>query len=487
MHVIEARELVKTYGDGEAEVHALSGVDLAVEHGEFVAIMGPSGSGKSTLLNLLAGIEAPSSGRVLLDGTDLAEMDDRRRTLVRRRRIGLVFQSFNLLPAFTAEENVGMPLLLDGVGEAELRRRCRNMLDVVGLAHRLGHVPGTLSGGEQQRVAVARAMIIEPVLLLADEPTGNLDTASGRQITALLRQVVDQRKQTVVMVTHDPAVADRATALCACATAASKTARPKHAANKTRETDRQGTSQPAGSGDADAVEHRHRRGGGSCRQHRRRRLAAPWREMYESITGRAALEVVAASGGTYDQRVVTTIAETPGVAQAIPVFRQRTVLYADHARVRLLCLGIDPHRDTAIRDYKIVSGHFLDDAPGVLLPASLAQELGFHVGDEAKLLTRWGVRRFPSWACWLRGESQPSISAPSCLCRCRSPSDCSASKQGSAPPAWCWPHRPTRKASSMPCRNVCLAGLSPKGRSPARAWPNKAWKASTSASPSPSS
>ncbi len=210
MHVIEAHGVTKQYGDGEVAVHALAGVDLTVEQGEFVAIMGPSGSGKSTLLHLLAGIESPTSGEVLLEGADLAGMDDGRRTLIRRHRIGLVFQSFNLLPAFTAEENVGMPLLLDGVEDSELRRRAREMLEVVGMTHRLDHVPGTLSGGEQQRVAIARALVIAPALVLADEPTGNLDTASGRQITALLRQVVDQRTQTVIMVTHDQTVADRA-------------------------------------------------------------------------------------------------------------------------------------------------------------------------------------------------------------------------------------------------------------------------------------
>jgi putative ABC transport system ATP-binding protein len=210
MDVIEARRVTKAYGEGESEVHALRGVDLAVRQGEFLAIMGPSGSGKSTLLNLLGGIESPSGGQILLEGVDLSAMDDDARTLIRRRRIGLVFQSFNLLPAFTAQENVGIPLLLDGVGQAELQRRAEEMLELVGMAHRGRHVPGTLSGGEQQRLAIARALVIRPAIVLADEPTGNLDSAAGSQVTTLLRQLVNDRRQTVIMVTHDAAVAERA-------------------------------------------------------------------------------------------------------------------------------------------------------------------------------------------------------------------------------------------------------------------------------------
>ena len=157
MDVIEVRRLTKSYGEGALEVHALRGVDLAVRQGEFLAIMGPSGSGKSTLLHLLGGIESPTSGQILLEGVDLSTLGDDARTLIRRRRIGFVFQSFNLLPAFTALENVGIPLLLDGVAEAESERRAEEMLEVVGMGHRRRHVPGTLSGGEQQRLAVARA------------------------------------------------------------------------------------------------------------------------------------------------------------------------------------------------------------------------------------------------------------------------------------------------------------------------------------------
>jgi putative ABC transport system ATP-binding protein len=207
MYVIEVRSLKKCYGTDEARVEALRGVDLQVSKGEFLAIMGPSGSGKSTLLHLLGGVDVPTTGKVLLEGTDLATLDDDRRTLMRRRRIGFIFQSFNLLPALTAEENVGLPLLLDGVAPREAERRSGEMLRRVEMYGRRTHVPSKLSGGEQQRVAIARALVIEPALLLADEPTGNLDTANGQLVTAMLRDLVDRQQQTIAMVTHDPNVA----------------------------------------------------------------------------------------------------------------------------------------------------------------------------------------------------------------------------------------------------------------------------------------
>lgn len=212
MYVIETRGLKKSYGGGGDEVcvHALRGVDIEVRKGEFLAIMGPSGSGKSTLLHILGGVEVPTSGQVLLEGVDLAKLDDDRRTIVRRERMGFIFQSFNLLPAFTAEENVSLPLDLGGMAPAESSRRARAMLDLVKLSHRRDHIPSQLSGGEQQRVAIARALVSEPALLLADEPTGNLDSANGQQVTALLRKLVDEQEQTIVMVTHDPDVAAQA-------------------------------------------------------------------------------------------------------------------------------------------------------------------------------------------------------------------------------------------------------------------------------------
>jgi putative ABC transport system ATP-binding protein len=210
MSVIETRGLTKTYGTGEGSVHALRGIDVRVRKGEFVAIMGPSGSGKSTFLHILGGVEVPSEGQVLLEGVDLASLDDDQRTLIRRKRLGFIFQSFNLLPAFTAEENVALPLDLAGTPAAESRKRAYDALKLVGLAHRRDHIPGTMSGGEQQRVAIARALATEPALLLADEPTGNLDSINGQQVVNLLRHLVDDRRQTIVMVTHDSGVAAQA-------------------------------------------------------------------------------------------------------------------------------------------------------------------------------------------------------------------------------------------------------------------------------------
>jgi putative ABC transport system ATP-binding protein len=208
--VLEARELAKTYGEGHARVEALRGIDLAVQAGEFLAIMGPSGSGKSTLLHLLAGVEQPTSGQVLLEGRDLAQLDDDERTLIRRRRMGFVFQHFNLLPTLTAAENVTLPLLLDGVSPSEARERGTAALTLVNMEHRQTHLPSELSGGEQQRVAVARALVIQPALLLADEPTGNLDSDAGQQVVDLLRRLVRERRQTIVIVTHDAQVAAQA-------------------------------------------------------------------------------------------------------------------------------------------------------------------------------------------------------------------------------------------------------------------------------------
>jgi putative ABC transport system ATP-binding protein len=208
--VLEARGLKKAFGEGDARVEALRGVDLEVRKGELMAIMGRSGSGKSTLLSLLGGIDLPSGGQVLLEGTDLASLSDDQRTLIRRHRIGFIFQSFNLLPILTAEENVALPLELDGVPGPEAQRRAAEVLEMVGMIPRRRHVPSALSGGEQQRVAVARALAIQPAILLADEPTGNLDSTTGGRLIEMLRRLVDEGRQTIVMVTHDPDVADKA-------------------------------------------------------------------------------------------------------------------------------------------------------------------------------------------------------------------------------------------------------------------------------------
>lgn len=209
---VEVHSLSKVFGDGEARVEALRGIDLKVCRGEFVAVMGPSGSGKSTLLHLIGGLDAPTHGQVLVGGEDLSALDDDRLTLLRRRRIGFIFQAFNLLDVLTAEENVALPLVIDGLAEAEAHRRARTALELVDLARRYHHLPGQLSGGEQQRVAIARALVTEPLLILADEPTGNLDSANSNQVMSLLRHLVDERGQTILMVTHNAghaALADR--------------------------------------------------------------------------------------------------------------------------------------------------------------------------------------------------------------------------------------------------------------------------------------
>jgi putative ABC transport system ATP-binding protein len=185
----------------------LRGIDLNVAEGEMVAIMGPSGSGKSTLLCILGAVESPTTGKVLLEGRDLSGLGDDERTLMRRRRIGFVFQAFNLLPTLTALENVALPLELDGISGKAAREKARSSLSLVGMSHREHHLPRMLSGGEQQRVAIARALAIEPALVLADEPTGNLDSSAGQRVIGILRQLADEQGQTVVLVTHDDNVA----------------------------------------------------------------------------------------------------------------------------------------------------------------------------------------------------------------------------------------------------------------------------------------
>lgn len=212
MSTLEARALRKQYQLGEHTVDALAGVDFTVEKGEFVAIMGPSGSGKSTLLHLLGGLDKPSDGEVNLAGRRLSILDDKEATLVRRHNVGFVFQFFNLLPTLTAEENVALPLIIDGQNLRKHRERIDSVLELVGLADRARHRPDQLSGGEQQRVSVARALVTEPAIVLADEPTGNLDSKTGMAIMDLLRRSCDELGQTTVVVTHDPraaAYADR--------------------------------------------------------------------------------------------------------------------------------------------------------------------------------------------------------------------------------------------------------------------------------------
>jgi putative ABC transport system ATP-binding protein len=202
--MLTVQNVTKSYPQGPRMVHALRGVSLCIGKGEFVAIMGPSGSGKSTLLHLLGALDVPTTGSVLFAGRDLKALPERKRSLLRRRRIGFVFQSFNLLPTLTAAENVALPLLLEG--ERRTRQRALAALERMGLSERADHFPEALSGGEMQRVAIARALVGDPELILCDEPTGNLDSVNARDILMLLRGLPDERR-TVVMVTHDPQAA----------------------------------------------------------------------------------------------------------------------------------------------------------------------------------------------------------------------------------------------------------------------------------------
>jgi putative ABC transport system ATP-binding protein len=206
MAILEANNLTKVYGRGSAAVKALSEVNLSVEPQEFVAIMGPSGSGKSTLLHLLGGLDAPTAGRVLLDGNDMTKMDDTSLTKLRRTKIGFVFQFFNLIPVLNALENVALPLVLNGAN-GNSNEKAHEWLKRVDLADRMSHRPSELSGGQQQRVALARALVTEPAVVLADEPTGNLDSKGAEEMLRWLRRSVDEWGRTVVMVTHDPRMA----------------------------------------------------------------------------------------------------------------------------------------------------------------------------------------------------------------------------------------------------------------------------------------
>ena len=209
---VEASGLGKTFGQSNPIVRALRDIDLTIPRAQFVSIVGPSGSGKSTLLHLIGGLDQPTTGEVRIGDQHLASLDDDALTILRRRQIGFVFQAFNLLPILSAVENVALPLQFDGVSEARALDRAAGALELVGLADRRQHFPAELSGGEQQRVAIARAIINDPLILLADEPTGNLDSAAGDAITSMLRGFTTERGQTIVMVTHDPrhaAIADR--------------------------------------------------------------------------------------------------------------------------------------------------------------------------------------------------------------------------------------------------------------------------------------
>jgi putative ABC transport system ATP-binding protein len=207
MALVQSENLTKIYGSGETAVTALDHVSIAIDQGEFVAIMGPSGCGKSTLLHLLGGLDKATSGCVTLDGHNLNELDDDHLTVLRRRRLGFIFQFYNLIPVLDAVENAALPVTLDGMNANEARAKAAEWLDRFGLGDCLNRRPDELSGGQQQRVAVARALVAEPALVLADEPTGNLDTRASGEIATLLRQVSKEYGRAVVMVTHDPRIA----------------------------------------------------------------------------------------------------------------------------------------------------------------------------------------------------------------------------------------------------------------------------------------
>jgi putative ABC transport system ATP-binding protein len=204
---VETEDLRRVYGSGETAVHALDGVSLCIDRGEMVAIMGPSGSGKSTLLHLLGALETPTGGTIAIGGQRFEGMGEKDLTLLRREKIGFVFQFFNLLPALSAEENVVLPALIAGERDQATRDRAVDLLGRVGLGARRGHLPAEMSGGEQQRVSIARALLLDPELVLADEPTGNLDSRSSGEILELLGELNRAEGHTIVMVTHDPAAA----------------------------------------------------------------------------------------------------------------------------------------------------------------------------------------------------------------------------------------------------------------------------------------
>jgi putative ABC transport system ATP-binding protein len=206
--IVEVEEVSRRYGDGDTAVDALRGVSLEIERGKLTAVMGPSGSGKSTLMHILAGLDRPTSGRVVLDGVDITNLSEKKLTLFRRQKIGFVFQFFNLLPMLSAEENVVLPL--DIAGEKVDRVWLDDLLVTVGIAERRTHRPSELSGGQQQRVAIARALVSNPAVLFADEPTGNLDSATSKDVLRVVRNAVDDLGQTTVMVTHDAGAASMA-------------------------------------------------------------------------------------------------------------------------------------------------------------------------------------------------------------------------------------------------------------------------------------
>ena len=205
MNILEIKNLCKVYGTGETKVDALKNVSFDVEQGEFVAIVGPSRSGKSTLLHILGGVDSPTSGEVIISGTDISKLDETKLAIFRRRQIGLIYQFYNLIPILNVEENMTLPILLDG--KKPDQALLSDLVEKLGLSSRLMHLPNQLSGGQQQRVSIGRALMNHPALLLADEPTGNLDSQNSKEIVSLLRKFNKENKQTVIIITHDERIA----------------------------------------------------------------------------------------------------------------------------------------------------------------------------------------------------------------------------------------------------------------------------------------
>lgn len=205
MKILDVKNLSKVYGKGDTMVKALDNVSFSVEQGEFIAIIGPSGSGKSTLMHILGGVDTPTSGNVIINNTDISTLDETALAVFRRRQIGLIYQFYNLIPILTVEENLTLPLLLDG--RKPDKKQIDDLIDRLGLSHRLTHLPNQLSGGQQQRVSIGRALANNPALMLADEPTGNLDSENSKEIISLLRHFNKEYKQTVIIITHDDKIA----------------------------------------------------------------------------------------------------------------------------------------------------------------------------------------------------------------------------------------------------------------------------------------
>jgi putative ABC transport system ATP-binding protein len=208
--MIKLENISKEYRMGEEIIHAVSGVSLEIKEGEFVALVGPSGSGKSTMMHIIGGLDTPTSGRVIVDGQNLSSASDKELSRYRNEKIGFVFQAFNLHPTYTATENVALPLIFSGIGQSNRMKMAAEALDIVGLAERASHRPNQLSGGERQRVSIARALVTQPKILLADEPTGNLDSKNGKHVMELLSQLNKEKGITLIIVTHDMEIAKEA-------------------------------------------------------------------------------------------------------------------------------------------------------------------------------------------------------------------------------------------------------------------------------------